>query len=279
MSRPLRFQFPGALYHVTSRGDRKSAIYRDHTDYVVWLAMLGEICAQYNFIIHAFCQMPNHYHLVTETVDANLSRGIQQLNGRYSQYYNRRHGLVGHLFQGRYKAILVQRDRYMMELTRYVVLNPVRAGLVTAPDEWRWCNYAHVVGKQTAPDWLDVDTTLQTFSGRDEHAVTSYREFIMAGIGCASPLLQTRYQVILGDDDFVARFRDPAQEKDLRAIPRQQRRALSLPLADYIKQSADRDEAMAKAYYSNAYTMAQIAAHFGLSDQTVSRAVKKHRAR
>ncbi len=241
--------------------------------------MLGEICTQYNFIIHAFCQMTNHYHLVAETVDGNLSRGIQQLNGRYSQYYNRRHGLVGHLFQGRYKAILVQRDRYMRELTRYVVLNPLRAGLVSRPDDWRWSSYGYVIGKQAAPAWLDVDATLQAFAGTNEHAVTSYREFVMAGLGCASPLLQTRYQVMLGDDDFVASFRRPPQEKDQRAVAKQQRRALALPLSEYVKQATDRDEAIAKAYYSNAYTMAQIAAHFGLSDKTVSRAVKKYRMR
>lgn len=103
--------------------------------------------------------MTNYYHLMVETIDGNLSRGMQQLNGRYSQYYNRRHGLVGHVFQGRFKASLVQRDQYMMELARYVVLNPLRAGLVSTLDDWRWSNYACFVGKQTVPEWLDALST------------------------------------------------------------------------------------------------------------------------
>lgn len=279
MSRPLRLQFPGALYHVTSRGDKKCAIYRDHTDYAVWIAILGEICAQYNFVIHGYCQMTNHYHLMVETIDGNLSRGMQQLNGRYSQYYNRRHGLVGHVFQGRFKAILVQRDQYMMELARYVVLNPLRAGLVSTLDDWRWSNYACFVGKQTVPEWLDALSTLEAFSMIGEDAVIAYRRFVMAGIGSASPLLNTRHQLILGDDEFVSRCYHPTGPIEQRAVVKQQRRVLALPLDDYIKRSSNRDEAMAMAYFSNAYSMMQIAEHFGLSDKTVSRAVKKYRMR
>lgn len=279
MSRPLRLQFPGALYHVTSRGDKKCAIYQDHTDYTVWLSILGEICAQYNFVIHGYCQMTNHYHLIAETIDGNLSRGMQQLNGRYSQYYNRRHGLVGHVFQGRFKAILVQRDQYLMELVRYVVLNPLRAGLVTSLDDWKWSNYADMVGKRTAPEWLDTLSTLQNFSARDQDAVTGYCRFVTEGIGRSSPLLNTRHQLMLGDDKFVASVYHPADREKQRAVVKQQRRVLALSLEEYTNQSSNRDEAMAKAYCSNAYTMRQIAEHFGLSDKTVSRSIKKYRTR
>lgn len=277
MSRPLRLQFPGALYHVTSRGDHKCAIYQDRTDYVVWLTILGEICAQYNFVIHGYCQMTNHYHLIVETLDGNLSQGMQQLNGRYSQYYNRRHALVGHVFQGRFKAILVQREQYMMELARYVVLNPLRAGLVTTLDEWRWSNYLCFMGRQTIPAWLDTSTTLQTFSESGEQAINAYHRFVIAGIGQASPLAQTRHQLILGDDAFVSRFRHPAGREEQQAVVKQQRRALALPLEAYATRFPSRDAAMANAYYSNAYTMTHIARHFGVSEKTVSRAVKKYR--
>lgn len=279
MSRPLRLQFPGALYHVTSRGHRKCAIYLDHTDRLVWLSMLAEVCLQYNFVVHGFCLMDNHYHIVLETLDGNLSQGMQQLNSLYPQYFNRRHEMVGHLFQGRYHAVLVQREVYMMELTRYVVLNPVRAGMVPRPDDWPWSSYGYLVGAMTPPPWLDVATTLLAFGANLQDAVLAYREFVMAGIGRASPLANTRHQLILGDDQFIASVRQGKPADRHKDVVKQQRRALALTLDEYLKQSASRDQAMAKAYYSTAYTMTEIAAYFGLSDKTVSRAIKKHRAR
>ena len=136
------------MYHVTSRGDRRGPIYRDHIDRQFWLEELGKVCSRFNFVVHAFCEMTNHYHLVVETVDGNLARGIRQLNGAYSQQFNRRHELVRHLFQGRYKAILVQKESYLLELARYVVLNPVRAGMVAAPADWAWSSHRHFMRSQ-----------------------------------------------------------------------------------------------------------------------------------
>ncbi|WP_229259688.1 transposase [Duganella aceris] len=118
MTRPLRLEFPGALYHVTSRGDHSEAIYRDETDRLIWLDIMRRVCKRFNFVIHAFCQMTNHYHVLIETVEGNLSQGMRQLNGLYTQHFNRRHHLVGHLFQGRYKAILIQKERHLLELSR-----------------------------------------------------------------------------------------------------------------------------------------------------------------
>ena len=130
MSRPLRLEIAGGLYHVTSRGDRREDIYHDDTDRLTWLAILAQTCERFNWQIHAWCQMNNHYHLIVETVEGNLSAGMRQLNGVYTQTVNRRHHRSGHVFQGRYKGILVERDSYLLELSRYVVLNPVRAGMV-----------------------------------------------------------------------------------------------------------------------------------------------------
>jgi REP element-mobilizing transposase RayT len=141
MSRPVRIQFEGALYHITSRGDRREAIYEDDEDRSAFLKTLGEVTETFNWICHAYCLMTNHYHLVVETPDGNLSKGMRQLNGVYTQASNRRHQRTGHLFQGRYKAILVDADAYLLELTRYVVLNPVRAGMVSAPGLWSWSSY------------------------------------------------------------------------------------------------------------------------------------------
>ena len=142
---------------MTSRGDRREAIYEDEEDRERFLALLGNVASDFNWVCHAWCLMGNHYHLVIETPDGNLSKGMRQLNGVYTQYSNRRHRRVGHLFQGRYKAILVDGDSYLLELGRYVVLNPVRAGMVKEPGEWPWSSYLAMVGKQPSPPWLETD--------------------------------------------------------------------------------------------------------------------------
>ena len=135
MARPLRLEIPGGLYHVTSRGDRREDIYLSDTDRQRWLDLLGEVCSRHNWLCHAYCLMDNHYHIVVETIDGNLSAGMRKLNGVYTQWHNRTHDRVGHVFQGRFKAIIVQREGYLLELARYVVLNPVRAGICAMPDQ------------------------------------------------------------------------------------------------------------------------------------------------
>ena len=134
MARPLRLEFPDALYHVTSRGDRREDNYYADADHQAWLAVLGQVCQRFNWVVYAYCLMSNHYHLLVQTPEGNLSAGMRQLNGVYTQQINRVHGHVGHLFQGRFKAVLVDQESYLLELARYVVLNPVRAGMVA--DAW-----------------------------------------------------------------------------------------------------------------------------------------------
>jgi putative transposase len=147
VSRPFRLEIAGGLYHVTSRGDRCEDIYRDDIDREAWLSTLAQTCERYHWLIHAWCQMSNHYHLIVETVEGNLSAGMRQLNGVYTQAVNRRHGQSGHVFQGRYKAILVVRVSYLLELSRYVVLNPVRAAMVKHTRQWKWSSYHAMIGK------------------------------------------------------------------------------------------------------------------------------------
>jgi putative transposase len=136
MARPLRLEFSGAVYHVTARGDRREAIFLDDQDRQRFLGLLGREIGQQNWLLYAYCLMGNHYHLLLETPEANLARGMRRLNGVYTQGFNRRYGLSGHVLQGRYKAILVDRDAYLLELSRYVVLNPVRAGLIAKVLLW-----------------------------------------------------------------------------------------------------------------------------------------------
>jgi putative transposase len=275
MARPLRIEYAGALYHVTSRGDRREDIYLDEQDREKWLEVLDQVCSRFNWVVHAYCQMTNHYHLLVETVDGNLSRGMRQLNGIYTQSFNRRHGMVGHLFQGRYKAILVQKDAYLLELGRYVVLNPVRAGMVSLPEAWQWSSYVQMIGSTGVPPWLDAKWLLRQFGKKRQTAIGAYRRFVMEGLGSSSPMEQIRHQLLLGDEEFVEKHRQENLDEEIGELSKAHRRSIAVSLEEYRTQYPDRDEAMAKAYLSGAYTMAEIGRFFRVHYMTVSRAVKK----
>lgn len=146
MSRPLRIEFPDTVYHLTSRGDRREVIFEDDADRETFLAVLGQAMARFDACVLAWCLMTNHYHLVVQTRQGQLSQLMRHLNGVYTQAYNRRHGVVGHLFQGRVKSILVDHDSYLLAVCRYVELNPVRAGMVAAVQDWSWSSYATHTG-------------------------------------------------------------------------------------------------------------------------------------
>jgi len=278
MTRPLRLEFPGALYHVTSRGNRRNPIYRDDGDRRAWLDMLGRVCERHHFVVHSFCQMTNHYHLLIETVEANLSQGMRQLNGLYTQRFNWRHDLVGHLFQGRYKAILVQKESYLLELSRYIVLNPLRANMVSSLDDWRWSSH-HFISQDHPPTWLERKWLLGRFGNTHTEAVSAYRAYVLAGIGQMNPLSATRHQILLGDDAFVSAHQHLQRSEELGETVRSERRAVALSLTEYQARYPDRDEAMARAYLSTAFTMAQIAGAFGVSAKTVSRALAAFESR
>lgn len=181
MPRRPRIEIEGAIYHLTARGDRRQIIYRDDLDRQAWLRLLGEVCARYQWRVHAFCQMGNHYHLVAETALPNVSSGMRHLNGLYTQRFNARHGGSGHVFQGRFHAEIVHRQLHLLELTRYVVLNPVRAGLVATPGGWPWSSYPMTCQAATAPPWLDTDWVLSQFADERSDAIAAFRRFVADG--------------------------------------------------------------------------------------------------
>ena len=164
MARPLRIEFPGALYHLTSRGNARSDIFVDDLDRQKFLDILSSVVYKHRWICHGYCLMGNHYHLLIETPEGNLCRGMRQLNGVYTQAFNRRHGRVGHLLQGRYKSILVEKESYLLELCRYIVLNPVKAEMVNAPEDWAWSSYRATAGLTTAPEFLNTSWVLGQFA-------------------------------------------------------------------------------------------------------------------
>jgi len=275
MSRPIRIEFSDALYHVTARGDRREDIFDDDQDRLTFLATLEQVITQFNWICYGWCLMDNHYHLLIQTPDSNLSKGMRQLNGVYTQASNRRHQRVGHLFQGRFKAILVDSDAYLLELARYVVLNPVRAGIVKAPADWTWSSYRASMGLEPSPPWLAIDGLLACFAKKRSLAQQRYAQFVTEGIQVDSPWTNLKGQVFLGDEQFVNRMQAHIQSgRDDVQIPLAQRRPKPLPLAEIEKRSPDRDAAIIAAYATGGYSYQQIAEYFGVHFTTVGRIVR-----
>lgn len=283
MSRPLRIGYSGALYHLTSRGNAREAIFLDDTDRQMFLHGLAAVVERYCWQIHAYCLMGNHYHLLAETPQPNLSLGMRWLNGVYTQRFNRRHERVGHVFQGRFKSILVERESYLLELARYIVLNPVRAGLVTMPDQWAWSSYGATIGKEKAPHWLNVNWILGKFGAAHPnagaHACERYRQFVAAGLGQASPWQVLRSQILLGSEAFVQSLAPMLDSLPKEAeMPLSQRHvhrpALSNLLPGDPRPSRElRNAAIREAHFRHGYTLTEIGSHVGLHYATVSRIV------
>lgn len=283
MSRPLRIEFPGAIYHVTSRGDRREPIFVDDTDRAGLLNVLAQGMQRFDAQVLAYCLMGNHYHFVLHTRQANLSRLMRHLNGVYTQDFNRRHGKVGHLFQGRFKAILVDREAYLLQVCRYVELNPVRAGMVAGPGDWPWSSYRAHVGEAATPPWLDTDGLhgylLQrpaATAADHRRAARRYAELVAQGQDEALWDDGLRQQIYLGDDAFVDRMQALAAppRKAARDTPRAQRTP-ARPLAHWLGLCGSREEALYRAHTEGALTMTALAGELGLSVSRVSRLIAK----
>lgn len=222
MARPLRVEFDGAIFHVTARGNERRAIVRDDGDRNCWLEWLGRVVERYRLDLFSFALLDNHYHLFLETPHGGLSAAMQTLNGSYTSYFNRRHGRVGHLFQGRFKGILVESEGHYAELSRYVHLNPVRAGLVGRPEDYVWSSFRGYFRASWALEWVDYGRVLSEFGSHTGHARRAYRGFVEDGLGQAmeSPLRDAVHGLILGGEEFVSKIKSFVQgRKDDGALP------------------------------------------------------------
>ncbi len=281
MSRPLRIEYDGAVYHITSRGNARSHIFKDSEDRKYFLDTLHKVNRRYNWICHAYCLMNNHYHLIIETPDGNLSKGMRQLNGVYTQLFNRRHKRVGHIFQGRYKAILIQKESHLLEVCRYVVLNPVSAKIVDTPREWKWSSYRATLGIEKPHPCLTVDWILGQFSRRRRHAEGKYREFVRAGIREVSIWKEVKGQSILGGDDFVDRLIKYIKgHEEIKEIPKNQR-YVSRPGLNGIfhdkvlcnKQR--RNKKIVESIEEHGYSQREVADYLEMHYSTISKLVKR----
>jgi len=219
MARPLRIEFPGALYHITGRGNASQDIYLDDVDRKRFMSLLGREVEQQRWCCYAFCLMSNHYHLLIETPEGNLVAGMRRLNGHYTQWFNWKHKRVGHLFQGRYKSIVVEHDSYFKELCRYIPLNPVRAGMVKDPVKWAWSSYQSIVSRKTSYEWLDVNAVLAHFGSKKSKSQQVYKQFVLDGIGMDSPWKELHGQIWLGGEEFRTKMQDLVNKYSLNDIP------------------------------------------------------------
>ena len=272
MSRPLRIEFEGAVYHVTSRGNAQSDIYLSDEDRETFLAVLAHVVDRFGWICHAYCLMSNHFHLMIETPKGNLSRGMRQLNGMYTQRFNRGHGRVGHVFQGRFKSIVVDKDAYLLELSRYIVRNPVAAGMVKDVGDWPWSSYLATAGEVSPPAFLDVGWLLSQFGRVAGKARAAYIAFVRDE-HAISPWDQLNGPDILGDDAFRGRLQEERSGETI-GIPKRKQLLRHLPLAEIARADRERGDWMREAYREHGYTLQEIATYCRLHHSTVSRIIK-----
>lgn len=280
MARPLRIEYPGAVYHVTSRGNARADIFADSADRLNFLALLESVVNRFSWICPAYCLMDNHYHLIIETPDGNLSMGMRQLNGVYTQAFNRRHKSTGHLFQGRFKAVIVEKESHLLELCRYVVLNPVRAGMVVSPQKWQWSSYRATAGSAKKEPYLSIDWLLGQFGEIRSEARIKYRQFVKDGmVEKEAPWEKLKGQIILGSDAFIGHVRELITGRDhITEIPRLQRTAGRprleelFPTKERITKN-ERNPCIIDAHVKYGYTLKEIAEHLAIHYTTVSKVV------
>jgi len=286
MSRQLRIAYPGAYYHVTSRGNERKNIFKTQGDKVKFLDYLSSATQRYGAVIHVYCLMDNHYHLLLETPEGNLSQIMRHINGAYTTYFNIRHNRCGHLFQGRFKAILVEADAYAAELSRYIHLNPVRAGIVQHPEDYQWSSYGAYIDQDQSVEWLRSDFILGYFGERD--AINKYRNYVekLIDIEYESPLQNVIGSTILGTDAFIMRITGKhietnTPQRDIPAIRQLATRPTPEKIINAVNTCFKSDKKLARQagmFLCHRYSGAKlqdIAEHFSVGSSAISEASRR----
>ena len=287
MARPLRIEYPGAFYHVTARGNEQKDIFKSRRDREQFLSYLESAAVRYGAVIHAYCLMSNHYHLLLETPTGNLSQIMRHINGAYTTYFNIKRKRAGHLFQGRYKAILVEADSYATELSRYIHLNPVRVGMVVTPEEYEWSSYRDYIGERNAVEWVKNYFILGYFGKKAEDARKKYRLFVndLLNRDYESPLMATVASSILGDADFIQEITEShLSDKEVdRNLPSLRELSKGVLIEKILAGtpaviSNDNLARQAKLYLCHRYsgaTLKEIGVRFGMGESGVSQASRR----
>jgi REP element-mobilizing transposase RayT len=265
--RPLRLLVPDGIYHVTVRGNARGAVFLDDDDRLAFLDLLARVVDRFGWVLHAYCLMSNHYHLLVQTPRPNLSTSMRQLNGVYAQRFNKRRKRVGHLFQARFGAKLVQEEGYFLGAARYVILNPVRAQIVERPEDWPWSSYRATAGLDPRPPFLTISAILDQFTGAPDTR-SAYRDYVARGIGLEAP--DAIGDIYVSSEQFADHH---APNEQIEEIPRRQSHPVP-PTLDQIFATHAAD-APAIAYRDHGYTLKQIADHLGVHYSTISRRLRR----
>ncbi len=243
MARPLRIEYNGALYHITARGNERNPIYREEGDYQKFLDLLSELPQRYSIFMHGYILMGNHYHLLIETPKGNITKVMHYLNATYTGYFNKKYGRAGHLLQGRYKGLLIEKERYLLSVSRYIHLNPVRAGICRKPEEYSWSSYPEYIRRDKKNTWLTTDWILGQYSRDEAKARRFYKAFVNEGLTLReNPFKDLKEGLILGSENFIDEIRKKIGIKKHREIPESKRLIRSIKYKDVITVVAKRFE-------------------------------------
>jgi len=276
MARPLRIELEGSFYHITSRGNEKKPIFLDDQDRIELYALLSKAHKRYGFIFHAHCLMGNHYHLLIETPLKNLSIGMRQINGEYAQRFNRKYHREGHLFQDRFKSIVIEQERYFLVLARYIVLNPVRACIVDSPEKWKWSSFSETAGLKQEEEFSTSELILSQFSTYYDKARIQYQKYILEGIGEESPLRKVKGGFILGENPFTEKImRQISPQNKIDVEYNKKSRTAWKPSLDEIFSNHGRNEGITIAVNRHQYCLKEVGQYLGLHFSTISRISRK----
>ena len=273
MARPLRPEYAGAVYYLCSVGNRGQSVFQNSADGNAWIETLEGVCGRFGCRCFGYCLMSDRYHLVIETPKPNLSKAIRQLNGVYTQRSNRLHGTDGHLFRGRYKSIVVQREKYILPLMAHIFLLPLRAGFVKHPSQFKWSSCRHIYGKDETPGYLDLGWFSEGFSSD----TSAFDEFLEDN-SSRDVISEARKQIYLGDDEFIELVQEKTKkDSHSKDIPRYQ---LTKPVQGMIdgftRSGHSREEAIAKTYLTGNYTLREVADAISAHYSVVSKIVSKY---
>ena len=274
MARPIRIEYPGAFYHVISRGNERRAVFREEIDYELFLSTLEEASDRFDVLVHAYCLMSNHLHLLIQTQDSNLSQFMKRLLGVYTIRFNRRHKRYGHLFQGRYKACLIDQDSYFLQLSRYIHLNPVKAKLSDYPEKYRWSSMRFFL-RDDGPSFLHKKFTLESFN-----SPRAYRVFVKEGMSQKDDLPKPMAGCILGSESFIKNFMKHIQKhKDRDVSGKRDLYRLSIPKLQQLICDKDRSFQMYCLWKYGRLTQRKIGELFSRTHAAVSQNIYRFGAR
>ncbi len=273
MARPLRPEYAGAVYYISSVGNRGQSVFQNSADGNAWVEVLEGVCGRFDCRCFGYCLMSDGYHLVIETPKPNLSKAIRQLNGVYTQRSNRLHDTDGHVFRGRYKSIVVQREKYLLPLMAHIFLLPLRAGFVKHPNQFKWSSCRYLYGKDKVPGYVDLEWFSEGFSSD----TGNFDEFLEENHS-RDVVSETRKQIYLGDDNFI----ELVQKKTSKAskskdIPRYQvTKPVSSLINGFARSGNSREEAIAKTYLTGDYTLREVADAVSVHYSVVSKIVSEY---